>query len=185
MEDYIPILFFYVIILLKRYTRMAPTYFPMARFRDENENFCLIDGGIAANNPAMIALTESYTLFSPRQVNFISLGTGKASSPFDDPSQWVYKQGSLVLEALFDSQTNSVETTIDQFSRYSLAKINYARIQPTLDAELMKMDKPENMARLKRAAKSWYEKDDPSSFEDAVKYIRQRIIPSSLYPSLS
>ncbi|KAK4269939.1 hypothetical protein QN277_023033 [Acacia crassicarpa] len=39
-------------------TTAAPTYFPPHYFKNESQEFHLIDGGVIANNPAMIAICE-------------------------------------------------------------------------------------------------------------------------------
>ncbi|GMI67261.1 phospholipase A IVA [Hibiscus trionum] len=39
-------------------TSAAPTYFPSYYFNNNNEEFNLIDGGIAANNPTLVAMRE-------------------------------------------------------------------------------------------------------------------------------
>lgn len=49
-------------------TSAAPTYFPLAQIEKEN-NIQYVDGGVWANNPAMVALTEAIWHF---------VGTGKA-----------------------------------------------------------------------------------------------------------
>lgn len=67
----------------------APTYFEphMMTSLSGNTEYCLIDGAMAANNPALCAYVEARTLF-PHAVKFliISIGTGRV------PQHWDYKK---------------------------------------------------------------------------------------------
>ena len=56
-------------------TSAAPTYFPAFRLRGDGVR--LIDGGVWANNPAMVGVTEAISLFGRRleDIRVLSLGT--------------------------------------------------------------------------------------------------------------
>ena len=54
-------------------TSAAPIYFPTASMRN---NSWLIDGGIAANNPALLAYVEAKKLFKGEQIKVFAIGTG-------------------------------------------------------------------------------------------------------------
>jgi patatin-like phospholipase/acyl hydrolase len=61
-------------------TAAAPTYFPPSKIRNcsETEKYKLIDGGVIANNPSLLALVKANDLFGTRNNFFIlSLGTGQ------------------------------------------------------------------------------------------------------------
>lgn len=70
----------------------APTYFEphMMTSLSGNTEYCLIDGAMAANNPALCAYVEARTLF-PHAVKFliISIGTGRV------PQHWDYKKPGI------------------------------------------------------------------------------------------
>lgn len=61
-------------------TSAAPTYFPPKIFTDLNGNkYIEVDGGIFANNPEAIAVTEAYALkpdLQRKDIQIISIGTG-------------------------------------------------------------------------------------------------------------
>ncbi len=56
-------------------TSAAPTFFPA--YRLSGDGVRLIDGGVWANNPAMVGLTEAVSLFERRlcDVRVLSVGT--------------------------------------------------------------------------------------------------------------
>jgi len=90
-------------------TAAAPTYFPAFRLPDEQSR--LIDGGVWANNPAMVGVTEAVSMFgySLNEIRVLSLGT--TSSPRARPTRldnagvlrWV--RGPSVVEVLLRGQS--------------------------------------------------------------------------------
>src|SRR5262249_13309121 len=54
-------------------TSAAPTYFPPFSMNERT----LIDGGLAANNPACLAFAEAKQLWPEEDVLLVSLGTGR------------------------------------------------------------------------------------------------------------
>ena len=56
-------------------TSAAPTFFPAFRLPDDHAR--LVDGGVWANNPAMVGVTEAVSMFGqrPEEVRVLSLGT--------------------------------------------------------------------------------------------------------------
>jgi patatin-like phospholipase/acyl hydrolase len=60
--------------VVARSTSAAPTFFPVARHADKMR---LIDGGVWANNPAMVAVIEAIGTLSvpPTAINLLSIGT--------------------------------------------------------------------------------------------------------------
>ncbi|MDB5452426.1 MAG: Patatin-like phospholipase [Caulobacteraceae bacterium] len=55
-------------------TSAAPTFLPVHRFG----GYLYVDGGVWANNPAMVAVVDALTCFDlqPRQLRMLSIGTG-------------------------------------------------------------------------------------------------------------
>lgn len=72
-----------------RATSAAPTYLPACR---EIDNAQLIDGGVFANNPIMIGVTEAIATFavSPQSIRILSLG---ASLPVKRHCKWLDNAG--------------------------------------------------------------------------------------------
>jgi len=97
-----------------RATSAAPTYFPIAETNSLvpapilPEHY-LIDGGMAANNPSLLALTEAWDLYGYNTpVNIVRLGCGTETSngnkPFD--MAWCMRAES-VIDTLFSTQSDS------------------------------------------------------------------------------
>jgi len=81
---------------IARATCSAPTYFEPAEIspiEEQNRKYCLVDGGLVANNPAQCAYTEARKLY-PRAKKFIilSLGTGENPRRYSckDMKHWGY-----------------------------------------------------------------------------------------------
>ena len=77
-----------------RASAAAPTYFEPAFVSpvpQDGKRFCLIDGGVFANNPAMCAYIEARKIF-PHATRYllVSLGTGRTMSsfPYDEIRSW-------------------------------------------------------------------------------------------------
>lgn len=74
-----------------RATSAAPTYFEAARVKNElGTPYALVDGGLFANNPTMVAYSEARTMKFPDKINYptakdmliISIGTGSQSQSY-------------------------------------------------------------------------------------------------------
>lgn len=82
-----------------RATSAAPTYFEVARVKNEiGTSFALVDGGLFVNNPAMVAYSEARSMSFENKVDFptpkdmliISIGTGSKSKSYthDQVKDW-------------------------------------------------------------------------------------------------
>ncbi|XP_050369359.1 patatin-like protein 2 [Argentina anserina] len=87
-------------------TSAAPVYFPAHKFRTNTREYNVVDGGVAANNPSLVAITEVIKKIKNQNPDFrkdraadqgnrfllISLGTGepkeKCSYSSDDAAKW-------------------------------------------------------------------------------------------------
>ena len=122
----------------------APTYFEPVPVGPRT----LIDGGVFATNPAMLA----YARAGGDVEVLASLGTGEHTRPlhFEEVKDW----GQLawarpILDVVFDGSADAVD---DQLSR--LIDERYIRLQTRLDEALDDLDdaSPENLAALRREA---------------------------------
>jgi predicted acylesterase/phospholipase RssA len=122
----------------------APTYFEPLPVGART----LIDGGVFATNPAMLA----YSRTGGDVEVLASLGTGEHTRPlhFDEVKDW----GQLawarpILDVVFDGSADAVD---DQLSR--LIDDRYIRLQTRLDEASDDLDdaSPENLAALRREA---------------------------------
>lgn len=149
---------------IARATSAAPSYFPMARIDDVP----LVDGGVIANNPSVIALIEAYKLLGyGSKINLISVGTGeyqKVKSPKEIRNCC---RPIPTIDMLFDAQAKSAEETIGEFN-----KINpffYRRMRLPLEARLMAMDNPGNVPDLKQAIIGHLTEDTPKRELNEIK----------------
>ncbi|BAT96832.1 hypothetical protein VIGAN_09013700 [Vigna angularis var. angularis] len=144
-------------------TSAAPTYLPPHPFQNDGVQFDLIDGGLAANNPAMAAVSEVIQEHNgENEILLLSLGTGipkpkdKLGNIFDDACQvfWLSSHTQVFYEAMFSTG----------ITHYYLATIfpallpadNYLRIQEyNLPPSMNEMDdaSKKNMDNLEKVGK--------------------------------
>ncbi|XP_051140456.1 patatin-like protein 2 isoform X3 [Andrographis paniculata] len=138
-------------------TSAAPTYLPPHYFEIKNsegklETFDVVDGGVAANNPTLIAMTKisdeilkakSETKDVPNLMEgnllVVSLGTGlrrreelynAADAAKWGMLSWVYSGGRTPLIDIYsDSSADMVDIHVSTLFRYANKTQNYLRIQ--------------------------------------------------------
>ncbi|MFD4420920.1 patatin-like phospholipase family protein [Agromyces sp. NPDC058484] len=138
-----------------RATSAAPTYLPPAEFSWAGERHRFVDGGVWANNPAVVAMTESLKLTSALKLTgdsifLVSLGTGmpRSTPAFVAEASWL---GSFVDVA---KMATSV-TGGDVLAARALGDA-YARLQAVDDRIAGAMDDPSTsrLTALRDAAQS-------------------------------
>lgn len=92
----------------------APIYFPLHRIPSPNPGsqavHSFIDGGLWANDPVMVALTEAMEVAEDRNIHVISVGTcsGAQSQPLSDCDAsrgiWGWKGGADIVSASLEAQ---------------------------------------------------------------------------------
>ncbi|PRQ47932.1 putative phospholipase A(2) [Rosa chinensis] len=151
-------------------TSSAPTYLPAHHFktRDSGGNereFHLVDGGVAANNPALLAMKPTGTVFpgsrdalsAPQSLDYskylvLSLGTGtsKTAKKYDAKMAskwgimgWLYKDGHCPLvDAFTFASGDMVDLHMSLIFRSISCEHNYLRIQDdTLSGDVSSTDK--------------------------------------------
>ncbi|XP_050384381.1 patatin-like protein 1 [Argentina anserina] len=151
-------------------TSSAPTYLPAHYFktRDSGGNereFHLVDGGVAANNPALLAMRPTGTVFpgspdalaAPQSLDYrkylvLSLGTGtsKMEKKYDAKMAskwgimgWFYKDGHCPLvDAFTFASGDMVDLHMSLIFRSIRCEHNYLRIQDdTLSGQVSSTDK--------------------------------------------
>ncbi|KAK4755958.1 hypothetical protein SAY87_009715 [Trapa incisa] len=132
-------------------TSAAPTYLPAHYFQTKDDTgvvrkFNLIDGGVAANNPTLVAMSEvtkGINQESPDYGRFliISLGTGSRNASENKPYSakeaarwgvlgWLTSHGSSPLVDVFtQASTDMVDLHISVVSQALHCVDNYLRIQ--------------------------------------------------------
>uniref|UniRef100_A0A2N9H872 Patatin n=1 Tax=Fagus sylvatica TaxID=28930 RepID=A0A2N9H872_FAGSY len=150
-------------------TSSAPTYFPAYHFKTKDSEgndreFNLVDGGVAANNPALLAMKPTGTVFTgepdtlPGQALhygkylIISLGTGtsKIAKKYNAKMAakwgilgWLYSEGhSPLVDAFTSAGGDMVDLHMALIFRSIRYEHNYLRIQDdTLSGDTSSIDK--------------------------------------------
>ena len=122
----------------------APTYFEPVRLGART----LIDGGVFAINPAILAFAEAR---EPTAV-LASLGTGEHTRrlPYDQVKDWGQIEWARpILDVVFDGSADVVDAVLQR-----LLDDTYVRLQTRLDEASDDLDdaSPENLAALRREA---------------------------------
>ncbi|KAM5569823.1 hypothetical protein ABKV19_017036 [Rosa sericea] len=166
-------------------TSAAPTYLPSHYFKTTTREFHLIDGGVAANNPGLTAITEVtkeikkgnsdfYSVEAADQGNrflLISLGTGSsAKSKYD--ARVAAKWGIIawlmqanfqcpLLDVLTEASSDMVDCHLSTLFQALWSDDNYLRIQDgQLSTDLNSMDNatPENLKKLVKVGEALLKK---------------------------
>ncbi|PQQ18187.1 patatin-like protein 1 isoform X1 [Prunus yedoensis var. nudiflora] len=152
-------------------TSAAPTYFPAHYFKNDDqqgepEEFNLIDGGVAANNPALVAISEVIKQIKKQNPDFmeikpkecydrllmVSLGTGTDRSELKYNAKkaskwsiigWLYEDGSSpLLECYNEASACMVDYHNCVVFQAFQSEQNYLRIEEdTLEGNLASADK--------------------------------------------
>jgi len=109
----------------------APIYFPGARVLDDDSH---VDGGLFANNPALIGLTEAASYFHQplERVRILSIGTGERAEriPHDKASRMgVWEWKTLLYEHMLIAQARIAH----EIARRLLPSGQYERINIPLE----------------------------------------------------
>lgn len=141
----------------------SPTYFPTVKTSEKQPRW-LIDGGIAANDPAMCILTSALRMqYELSNIKLISLGAGISSKMLNNAQKygaasqhwggvgWL-KHG--IINDLFNGNKTVVEYQAKQ-----LLKNNYYRVNHPLNLADDELDNisDTNLNQLRKLGKIWYE----------------------------
>lgn len=126
----------------------APGYFGAFRLDDKTD---LIDGGVAANNPSMCAVSEIIKLsdLDPKDLNLVSVGTGKTGAYFPYTKKNALNLGFAewapsILGVLFDGNSDATE----YMCKMVLSGDKMERLQVNVPAKYSKMDEAKNIDKL-------------------------------------
>jgi predicted acylesterase/phospholipase RssA len=145
-------------------TSAAPTYFPPHRldngtYSPEDGFYSLIDGGVFAINPAILA--NAFLNRSGKRAFIVSLGTASMSRsyPYGRARRWGAKDWAApLLEIVADSGTESVACALAKL----LPAGDFVRLQPALTTVTEDMDdaSAENLSQLREIATRLIEEND-------------------------
>lgn len=138
----------------------APTFFEPALIKSvsKGKKYCLVDGALAANNPAMFAYTEARLKF-PKAEKFIilSLGTGQSEEhySYEQIKNWGFVEwilpsnGTPLYSIMSKAQDGCVNIQLG-----NIPEVEYHRINPVLGKNSLEIDNISfnNMKKLKAAA---------------------------------
>lgn len=138
----------------------APTFFEPALIKSisKEKSYCLIDGAMAANNPAMFAYIKARIKF-PKADRFIilSIGTGKAAEfyNYEQIKNWGFVEWILPSNGtpIYSIMSRAQEACVSmQLS--NISGVEYYRLDPILEGESLEIDNIsfKNMKKLKNAA---------------------------------
>jgi predicted acylesterase/phospholipase RssA len=119
-----------------RATSAGPTYFPPQELEINGADAVLVDGGLAANNPALIAYTDALSLFAGREYVVVSLGTGVKTSPDEEDvtydairsRDWL-RTAAGVFSATMSAGSGMADQTLSRLLNRPSAPAHYWRIQ--------------------------------------------------------
>lgn len=134
-----------------RASSAGPTYFPPAYFGENLPYNTYVDGGLIANNPSVVALTEASNLYGVSRENVVvlSLGTGSDEQPieYEKAKTW----GALnwirpLISVMMDGVSAKDAYIMDEI----IPLPNYLRLQAVLTGPLAEMDnvEPGNLNKL-------------------------------------
>ncbi len=153
-----------------RSTSAAPTYFEPLNL----DNHAMVDGGLIANNPTLLAGVALEGVFGPgcnKKFHVVSIGTGKYDRgiTYDKAksmglAEWAYPISFTIM----DSSSNM----FDQLSMVHYGEDKYIRLNGQLDQDIA-LDgiSPEQIKSIEDAA-SKYIKDHPQEIDKAVKLLQ-------------
>lgn len=123
---------------IARSTSAAPTFFPISKRVD---NIRLVDGGVWANNPAMVGLVEAMSVLDVplNKIKILSVGTTEElkqnPNVLDVFGGW-FPWSKTAVELIMQAQSVSISKQVSL-----LLKDSFVRVNPVVSAGLFKLDK--------------------------------------------
>lgn len=120
-------------------TSAAPTFFPAVRIVD---NTRLVDGGVWANNPAMVALVEAYGVLGVplEQIAVLSIGTSDTVSQrkasLNNGGILAWASGNTVVDVIMRGQSIGAANQ----AKFLLSKERFERFNPQVAAKEFSLD---------------------------------------------
>ena len=132
----------------------APTFFPASRVRaGDGRAWTLVDGGVYANNPAMVGIVEAMAAYEADDVLTLSLGTGDLTRPL--PYRRIRGWGLVqwarpLIDVVFDGASKTTDFQAQQLSRSTGEVERHTRFQVELTTGNDDLDdvSPANLAAL-------------------------------------
>ncbi len=137
--------------LAARATAAAPTYFEPLQLEVGGRSLSLIDGGVFATNPAMLAFADVRRREPEAEVVLLSLGTGQLTRPlpFERIKDWgLIEWARPILDVVFDGVADTIDLQLESL----MAPQRYWRLQTALTEASDDLDdaSPDNLRALRR-----------------------------------
>jgi hypothetical protein len=145
-------------------TSAAPTFFPA--FRLPTDQVRLVDGGIWANNPAMVGVTEAVSMFGKNltQLRVLSIGTTSKLRPrrvqLDNAGLIRWARSPNVVDICLHGQSYGAFTQV----QHLIGREHAYRLNPPAPEELSRLDSCEPKELIAKAAH--YSRSFAPIFED-------------------
>jgi patatin-like phospholipase/acyl hydrolase len=130
-----------------RATSAGPTYFPPQSLDLGGREGVLVDGGLVANNPVMVAYTDAQQIYPQREYIVLSLGTGTKAKP--NPADTTYDAirsrnwvatARGVMTAAMDGNSALQDQTLASLLNQPQEPARYVRLQAELGTCNFAMD---------------------------------------------
>ena len=136
-------------------TSAAPTFLPPVQLTtDHGAEWQLADGGLCANNPAVLALTDALASKPDEPVTLVSIGTGTARRPTksrdDLTTVNLLSFGMDLLEMFFEGSSQLQDKMMESFERAGYVR-DYLRLQYSFvnDLPALNDSSPECLSKLR------------------------------------
>lgn len=145
-------------------TSAAPTFFPTVNV----DGRWLIDGGVIANNPTMLAYAEAKAMWPDAEIKILSIGTGSCTRPIPGEESRGYGAIEWMRHDLMGIITD--ESVVHQQAQTILDE-NYLRVNSELTEADDDMDNVSsgNIENLKRLGKKWWHDHGAAAFRLITK----------------
>jgi predicted acylesterase/phospholipase RssA len=133
-------------------TSAAPTYFPA--FRLPVDQTRLIDGGVWANNPALVGVAEAVSIFGHplEEIRVLSVGTTTSLRPrpsrLDNAGLWRWVRRPGVVDVLLAGQSAGAFAQV----QHLIGKDNAHRLDPPAVAEIASLERCDARELIAKAA---------------------------------
>lgn len=133
-------------------TSAAPTYFPT--FRLPGEDVRLVDGGVWANNPAMVGVTEAVSMLGQplESIRVLSIGTTASARArprrLDNAGLLRWARGPSVAEVLLNGQSAGAFAQV----QHLVGPANAHRLNPITPEGLAELDRCDAAGLIAKAA---------------------------------
>lgn len=113
----------------------APVYFPAVRVSGDGDDHFFSDGGVAANNPSLVAFVSAKSRFPEAEIRILSVGTGRPALKVDGIDsfgalEW-FSHG--IIDVLMNAPNEMLASALDMLMNTGTDTVRYLRINSEFD----------------------------------------------------